>query len=758
VPATQAMPIAIEARQWLITGRVQGVGFRPFVYRIAVLHGVRGHVKNCSGQVEIFAEGSRVALDDFARALIDNPPPLARPHIASVTRCLPMDCDTFHIVPSDDKGAADVHVPPDFFCCDDCLDELNDPRDRRHRYPFINCTQCGPRYTLIERLPYDRPNTSMAGFALCAQCLAEYEDPANRRYHAEPVACPACGPSLSFRTSDGADICDSEQALAGAIAALRAGRIVAVKGIGGYHLLVDATSEPAVQRLRRRKARPHKPLAVMFPFRDGDAALRAAVALDATTEGALTDPMRPIVLAKRRPGARLAESIAPGLSEIGVMLPYSPLHHLLLTDFDAPLVATSGNVSGEPVLTDNAEAEARLADVADAFLHHDRPIVRPADDPVLRVIAGRARPIRLGRGVAPVEIALPFILPRPVLAVGGHLKNTLALAWAGRAVISPHIGDLSSPRSLRVFEQTIADLQALHRVTAEAVVCDAHPAYASTRWARASRLPVTTVFHHHAHASALAGEHPDVARWLTFTWDGVGFGEDGSLWGGEALLGWPGRWRRVASMRPFHLPGGERAGREPWRSAAALCWETGLRWARSNADLVFDAWKKRINSPRTSAVGRLFDGAAALIGLLDEASFEGQGPMWLEAIATDMPAQSLPLVRSGAGLWTTDWSPLIPLLLNTAMSPAERAGVFHMSLAQALLEQAKKVRDEHGTFAVGLTGGVFQNRLLTEAAIRRLQVNGFDVRIAERVPCNDAGLSFGQIVSFGQIMDAENRQ
>ena len=737
----------IEARTLLVTGRVQGVGFRPFVHRIALAHLIRGHVKNRSGQVEIVAEGATDALDRFTRALVQEAPPLAEPRIALVVRGSSSGCDGFRIMPSEADDAADIHLPPDYFCCDDCLAELNDPHDRRHRYPFINCTQCGPRYTLIEHLPYDRPNTSMRGFAMCAQCRAQYEDPGDRRYHAEPIACPACGPSLVFHAFDGTHITDSEGALAATIAALQAGRIVAVKGIGGYHLMVDAANEAAVQRLRQRKARPHKPLAVMFPRHDdGLAQLRAAVRLDPATEAALTSPMRPIVLVEKRPSARLAPALAPGLGEIGVMLPYSPLHHLLLADFAGPLVATSGNISGEPVLTDDSEAEKRLAAIADVFLHHDRPIVRPADDPVFRFIAGKARPIRIGRGVGPVEIALPHAVAKPMLAVGGHMKNTVALAWQDRVVISPHIGDLASPRSISVFEQTIIDLQALYCACAESIVCDAHPGYASTRWARASHLPIVSVFHHHAHASALAGEHPDVERWLVFAWDGVGLGEDGTLWGGEALLGAPGSWRRVGTLRPFNLPGGERAGREPWRSAAALCWEAGVPWTRAGAELAFEAWNKGINAPRTSAAGRLFDGAAALTGLLDQASFEGQGPMWLEAIATDAPALPLPLSRNAAGVWQTDWAPLLGALLDHETSPAERAGMFHASLAMAILEQAQNVRAARGAFTVGLSGGVFQNRRLTETAVALLRQDGFEVRLAERVPVNDAGLSFGQII------------
>jgi len=747
---------ALEARRWLLTGRVQGVGFRPFVYRLAAKHGLDGWVRNSLGEVEILAQGNPEALAAFGHSLLHDAPPLARPELKSCTAAEPLPERGFVIRASAATNPAAIHVPPDYFACNDCLRELNDPRDRRYRYPFINCTQCGPRYTLITRLPYDRANTSMAAFPLCPECRQEYENPADRRFHAEPVACPVCGPQLQFYSEDAGIVDDSQQALRACRAALAAGSIVAVKGIGGYHLMCDARNASAIVRLRTAKPRPHKPLAVMFPWqgRDGLDALRACARLTPGQEQLLRDPMRPIVLVSKHDQGALAEQIAPGLNEIGVFLPYSPLHHLLLADFAGPLVATSANLSGEPVLTDNAEVESRLARVAEAFLHHDRPIVRPADDPVWRVIAGRPQPLRLGRGSTPLELTLPFQLPQPTLAVGGHMKNTVALAWENRIVVSPHIGDLSSARSLHVFEQTIADLQELYGVEAGAIVCDAHPGYASTRWAQRAGLPVTSVLHHHAHAAAVAGEHAPLQCWLVFTWDGVGYGEDGTLWGGEALFGQPGDWRRVASMRPFHLPGGEKAGREPWRSAAALCWEAGVEWSDLPADsaLLFSAWQKRLNAPASSAVGRLFDAAAALTGLNLHSSFEGQGPMWLEAAAAGVTADSattaLPLARQD-GIWRSDWAPLLPVLMDPALPVSERAAHFHASLAQALVDQALRAREEHGDFTVGLAGGVFQNRVLTEQALARLTQAGFDARLSLRVPCNDAGISFGQIIEYG---------
>ncbi|TAM44010.1 MAG: carbamoyltransferase HypF [Gammaproteobacteria bacterium] len=744
----QPLP-AIAARRLTLAGRVQGVGFRPFVYRLAHRFGLTGWVKNATGRVEIHAEGPEAALHAFEQALITEAPALSQPRVLASAPAAAQAHTRFEVAPSS-AGKADIHVPPDFFACDDCVRELNDPKDRRHRYPFINCTQCGPRYTLIEHLPYDRPNTTMAGFTLCPECQREYENPLDRRFHAEPVACPVCGPQLSYREAQ-AEIHDTPKAQAACVAALRAGKIVAVKGIGGYHLMCDARSDSAVARLRAKKPRPHKPLAVMFPWRgaDGLDAVREVATPNDEQARLLRDPMRPIVLVPVRASNELSDQIAPGLKEVGCFLPYSPLHHLILDDFGGPLVATSGNISGEPVLTDNAEADARLGHVAEAFLHHDRPIARPADDPVYRVIAGTARPLRLGRGVAPLELVLPFKLAKPLLAVGGHMKNTVALAWGNRAVISPHIGDLDAPRSLSVFEQVIADLQQLYGVTARRVVCDVHPGYASTRFAKKLGLPLVSVLHHHAHASALAGEYPEIENWLVFTWDGVGFGEDGTLWGGEALFGKPGGWKRVASFRPFRLPGGEKAGREPWRSAAALCWEAGMEWrdCPENTTILRQAWDKRLNAPQTSAVGRLFDAAAAFTGLNYKSSFEGQGPMLLEAsVNGEAEPVVLPLATDNNGVLRADWAPLLPALMDTNRTPSARAAMFQASLAQSLVEQARTLRETHGEFTVGLSGGVFQNRVLTERALALLAAAGFDTRLGQRIPCNDAGISYGQII------------
>lgn len=742
-----------SARRIVVTGRVQGVGFRPFVFRLATRLGLAGTVRNDAGEVIVEVEGDVPALDGFAAALLAEAPPLARPVIGAVSNVAARGRAGFAIAPSSADARADIHLPPDLFCCPDCLAEMQDPGARRYRYPFTNCTQCGPRYTIVRTLPYDRPATSMAGFEMCAACRAEYENPADRRFHAQPLACPDCGPTLRLVAGEG-QVGEGEAALGGAVEALRAGKVVAVKGIGGYHLMCDAANDAAVARLRERKHRPDKPLAVMFPQAgpDGLDAVREAVTLNETEARTVAGPERSIVLARRRADCGLSRHLAPGLGELGVFLPYSPLHHLLLGDVGAQLVATSGNVSGEPVLTDPDAAERRLAGVADVFLHHERPIVRPADDTVVRVIGGAPRALRVGRGLAPVEIDLPFALERPLLAVGGHMKNTVALGWGTRAVVSPHIGDLDSPRALDVFAQVTADLADLYQVAPEAIACDAHPGYASTRWARDRGLPVVAVPHHLAHASALAAEHPAALRWVIAVWDAVGYGEDGTLWGGETFSGRPGAWTRVASLRPFRLTGGDRAGREPWRSAAALMWETGRDFAPQieGADLVRAAWAKGVNTATTSSAGRLFDAAACLVAGVNATSFEGQGPMMLEALATEaVEAIDLPVAADADGLLRIDWAPLLPVLCNAGRSAAHRASVFHASLAGALAAMLEEMAEREGADAAGLTGGVFQNRRLAESVTERLARRGIAAYLPARLPANDGGLSFGQLVEAG---------
>ncbi len=761
--APRAKRVANSSRQIILSGHVQGVGFRPFVYRLAKQYQLTGWVQNQLGQVAIEVNGDVETLDRFVEDLTQQAPALSHPQLYSQVEQPCKIYDNFNILESSTSSTPQIFVPPDYFTCDACRRELDDPVNRRYRYPFINCTQCGPRYTLIQTMPYDRVNTTMAKFTLCQACQKEYENPLDRRFHAEPIACPECGPKLTFHRPDQLTINYTAMAITMAVKALQQGEIVAVKGIGGYHLMCDAKNNDAVLRLRARKHRPDKPLAVMFPNKDSDGlqAVSRNVKLTDNMAKLLTSPMRPILLARKKPGYDLAQAIAPDLSEIGIFLPYSPLHHLLLNDFNGALVATSANLSGEPVLTQVEQVETRLQGIADAFVHHNRHIQRPADDPVFRFIDKQPQPIRPGRGCSPLEMILPRDLEKPVLAVGGHLKNTIALAWDNRVVVSPHIGEMNTPRSLDVFEQVIDDLQTLYNIKAETIICDAHPGYYTHRWAHQQKLPIQTVWHHFAHASALMGDHKNQQPTLMFTWDGVGLGVDGTLWGGETLIGIAGDWQRVASMQMFTLPGGDKIGREPWRSAAALCWQTGYLWKRGpelasgqltglqGKKVVHQAWKQRLNCTQSSAVGRIFDAAAALVLGIDKTSFEGQGPMQLEAIA-DGHAEitPMPMKIDKQDILRVDWSPLLPKLSDETVSKNERAAGFHFSMANNILEQAQHFRTKTGVSQIGLCGGVFQNKRLTELAVTMLRENGFDLLLSKQLPINDAGLSFGQIVEY----------
>jgi len=752
--------MSASAQRWRLGGRVQGVGFRPFVYRLAQSLELTGWVRNDSGAVEIHAEGPAERLRNFGAALLERAPSAAAARLIEVTAVALESASDFRIAPSTAGRDQQLAVPLERCPCEECLAELADPNARRHRYPFINCTQCGPRYTILRRLPYDRCNTTLDGFPLCAACAREFADPADRRFHAQPLACAACGPSVYWMdglaahgtATGGTTRQKGAAALTAAVQALRRGEIVALRGVGGYHLLCDAANQAAVLRLRSRKHRPAKPFALMVPAcgRDALDQARRLGCVSALQGDALRDASRPIVLVAVHAAAPLAAAVAPNLGEIGLMLPYSPLHHLLLEDFGAPVVATSGNAGGEPVLTAVDEAQRRLGPIADGFLHHDRPIARAAEDPVMREVAGAVRPLRLGRGTAPLEVTVASHFQVPTLAVGALSKGTVALGWAQRAIVSPHLGDYSTPRGRALLERTVGELQSLYGVRAERVVHDAHPGFASTRWAVQCGLPSTAVWHHHAHASAVAGEYSIAVPMLCFTWDGVGLGTDRCLWGGEALWGAPGRLRRVASFRPFRQPGGERAAREPWRSALALCWQTGTPWdegERRGGSLLRRAAESGLNAPTTTAVGRLFDAAAALAGVCHVSSYEGEAAMRLEALCTTpQGAVPLPLERDAAGLWRTDWAPLVAMLTDDLQPACVRSARFHASLAQALVDQAVAIRAETGVHCIGLAGGVFQNHRLTACAIGLLAERGFDVRVPCRLPLNDAAISFGQLM------------
>src|SRR5271166_2831798 len=740
----------------LVCGAVQGVGFRPFVHRRATALGLAGWVINSSLGVVIEAEGDPERIAALVRNIREGPP--ANSIVDSVETCVITARwdDGFEIRASDAAGASTAQVLPDFATCADCLAELFDPADRRYRYPFINCTHCGPRYSIIEDIPYDRARTSMRRFAMCPACRAEYDDPADRRFHAEPNACADCGPRIALWNASGTVLCQGNDALIAAAAALRAGSIIAVKGIGGFHLLVDARDETAVRRLRARKRREEKPFAVMFPSL---ADVAASCLVRPAEEGLLAAPARPIVLL-RRIGGPIAAGMAPGNPWLGALLPYTPLHHLLMRELGFPMVATSGNITDEPIVSDEREALQRLGGIADLFVVHDRPIVRPVDDSVARVVCGRELLLRRARGYAPASVMLKGVRSG-ILALGGHLKSTVALTHADSAVLSQHIGDLETVEARTAHTRAAKDLVQLHAEHPVLAVRDLHPDYASTRAAETSGLPVLAVQHHLAHVAACMAEHGIEPPVLGVAWDGTGYGPDGTIWGGEFLLVTAGGWSRFANLRPFRLPGGDRAIREPRRAALGLLYEAyGERafemselapisaFSPSELGVIRQMLVRGINTPLTSSAGRLFDAFAALVGLRQTCAYEGQAAIELEGVAGDGAhgrQYHLPMRGGDDAVLVVDWEPahgeaLADLLAGVPTGQISAA--FHDGLAIAIANVAVR----SGEQTVALTGGCFQNARLTESTVAALRAAGLDAIWHRRVPPNDGGLALGQAV------------
>lgn len=754
----------MDRRAITIRGIVQGVGFRPWIYGLASRMGLNGFVRNQSGDVLIEVEGEPRCLDRFLDELTAGPPPLAR--IDDVRwQALGLRGDPqFRIEPSEADRSGSIFIAPDVATCDDCLAELFDPADRRYRYPFLNCTNCGPRLTIIRGVPYDRPRTTMARFVLCPACRGEYEDPRNRRFHAQPTCCPSCGPRLQALDGRGRAV-ETDDPLAVAVEALRQGRIVAVKGLGGYHLACDAGNGPAVAELRRRKHRDEKPLAVMV------ADLRGARTLGevAPAEGALlVAPRRPIVLLRRRPGAAVADAVAPQNPSLGVMLPYTPLHHLLLRALDGvPLVMTSGNPADEPISYDDRDARGRLAGIADLFLTHDRPIHLRCDDSVTRLVAGAELPLRRSRGDAPQPLELPEACRRPTLALGGQLKVTFALGRGRHAFLSHHIGDLDHYEAYRAYGEAIDHYERLFAIRPEWLVHDLHPDYASTRYATqragADSIPRLAVQHHHAHVASGMAENGLDEPVLGVAFDGAGFGTDGAIWGGEFLAADYRSFRRAAHLRYVAMPGGEQAVREPWRMAAAYLADAGQEDTPLRGHIPAPALatlrrmiERRISSPLTSSVGRLFDAVAALAGLRRRVSYEGQAAMELEWRAAEVaPDGTYPFdlqeTQEGdppASTLVIDPRPLICEVAAEARrgrDPAVIGRRFHSTLVEIVAQVCARLRTETGLAAVVLSGGVFLNALLTREVVERLTHDGFRVYRHRRVPPGDGGLCLGQL-------------
>jgi hydrogenase maturation protein HypF len=700
-----------ERRRFRITGVVQGVGFRPFVYTLAHRHRLGGFVLNDGEGVAVEAEGQTDQLDLFSAALRDEAPPLARVDSVVAHAATPVG-DTEFVIEVSATAGGTAAVPADVATCDDCLRELFDPADRRFRYPFINCTQCGPRFTIVVGVPYDRPLTTMAGFPLCYACLREYEDPGDRRFHAEPIACQVCGPQLSVP-------------LAQAVEALQSGSIVAVKGLGGYHLACDAANEDAVARLRARKHREDKPFALMAT------APAELVELERAEDDLLRSRERPIVVARRRSDARVAPSVAPGTPWLGVMLPYTPLHHLLLEELGGALVMTSGNRSDEPIAYEDGEARERLDGIADLFLAHDRPIHRRCEDSVVRA----EFPIRRSRGYVPSGLPLPVAAHRPIVAAGPELKSTFCVARGAEAFISPHLGDLDSEPAYQAFRTDLElYLGMLGIQELEVIAYDLHPEYLATKWALEQDAELVGVQHHHAHAAACLAEHGELGPALALVFDGTGFGTDGTLWGGELLRCDLESFTRVAHLAPVPLPGGEAAIRQPWRTCASYLEQAGRpvpfeRWPVVSASL-------KVNAPLSSGMGRLFDAVAALLGVREEVTYEGQAAIELEQLAGGTSA--------GTYTWAFgDGAALVAAVHDDLVAGRPReeiAAAFHESVALGAAEACAGSPER----TVVLSGGTFQNLRLLAATRSRLEAFGFRVLSHHRVPPNDGGISFGQ--------------
>ena len=743
---------------------MQGVGFRPFVYRCATELGLGGWVENTSFGVRLEAEGDADAIAALRRAIETSPPPNAAVVSVEVAELEPRGEKAFVIGTSASQGARVAQILPDLATCPDCLRELFDPQDRRHLYPFINCTHCGPRYSIVEDVPYDRARTSMRHFPMCPACRAEYDDPSNRRFHAEPNACPICGPRLSLWDDGGAVLAQDHAALLEAAKAIRAGKIVAAKGIGGFHLIVDARNDEAVCRLRARKRRAEKPFGVMFPSL---AEAERECAVGPEERALLVSPACPIVLIRRKPGA-IAASVAPGNPRLGVLLPYAPLHHVLMHELGFAIVATSGNLSDEPIAIDEAEALVRLKGIADLFLVHDRPVVRPMDDSVARVVCGREQLLRRARGYAPAPILMDG-LASGILALGGHLKTTVAVTLEDGILLSQHLGNLDNVAAREAHGRAVDDMLKLRGLAPRLVVRDLHPDYATSRMAAEMGPPITGVQHHLAHVAACMAEHGISPPVLGVAWDGTGYGPDGTIWGGEFLLVTEKGWRRVAHLRGFSLPGGELAVREPRRAALGLLYEVFgdeafamdklapvATFSPAERKVIQTMLHDGVNAPRTSSIGRLFDGFAALAALRQITSYEGQTAAEFEWAADGVAAElpyDFPLIAGPAkdAPWIVDWKPALDGMLADRRSGAAVGAIsaaFHDGLAAALVAVARRI----GEPRVLLTGGCFQNARLSESSVAALRAAGHDPIWHRRVPPNDGGIALGQAAWAAWLM------
>jgi hydrogenase maturation protein HypF len=749
-----------ERAKIMVRGTVQGVGFRPFVYRLATEMALNGWVSNSSQGVQIEIEGERSKLDEFRLRLEKEKPPQAAIHSIECTLLDATGSKDFKIRVSDELGAKTACIPPDLAMCADCLREMLDPSNRRYLYPFTNCTNCGPRFSIINSLPYDRANTSMNRFAMCPECKAEYTNPRDRRFHAQPNACPKCGPRIALWDEAGNTVGKMEEALEQTVEALRAGRIVALKGLGGFQLMVDAENEDAVRRLRECKRREEKPFALMYPS-------LTAIKLDCKVSEAeaqlLLSSAAPIVLLERlqKNQSAIAASVAPRNPMLGAMLPYTPLHHLLMHALGSPVVATSGNRSNEPICIDEHEAVERLHGIADFFLVHNRPIVRHVDDSIARVMLGREQVLRRARGYAPMPIRLsPSTISHPpatIFAVGAQLKSAVALSVGSDVFLSQHIGDLETQEACEAFDKVSADLQRLYAARPKCVARDMHPDYYSFKYAEQMAATEISVQHHYAHVLSCMAENELDAPALGVAWDGTGLGTDGTIWGGEFLLVDESGFERVAHLRRFRLPGGDTAVREPRRSALGLLHEIFggdlladmlplQSFSASELTLLGQMLDRKINVPVTTSAGRLFDAVASMVGLQHRANFEGQAAMELEFVVQAGVDKSYPFELQKNGALVVDWEPMVFKILEDVRR-GERAAVISAKFHNTLAEMIVGVAHEVGMSRVALSGGCFQNKYLTERTVRRLRGEGFKPYWHQRVPTNDGGIALGQVIA-----------
>lgn len=740
-----------------IRGVVQGVGFRPFVYRLAKEIGLNGYVRNDTTGVLIEVEGEKDRLDKFLIGLETNKPPISRIYSLQYS-FLEEDAigeKGFDILESDEDGDIHVSILPDIATCDECLREINDPSDRRFYYPFTNCTNCGPRFTIVERLPYDRKNTSMKIFMMCPQCEDEYNKPDDRRFHAQPNACHECGPHISLYDMNRVSISGRSSAIEDTVRFLMMGMIVAVKGMGGFHLLCDAGNEDAVRRLRMRKLREEKPMAVMFPHIE---MIRDTAYLNRLEERAITSIERPIVIVKKREGGCLCESVSPNNSTVGAFLPYTPLHHLILKGFGRPLIATSANMTDEPIVKDDEDAFNRLSGIADFILTHNRQIVRRCDDSVVKIMAERQVLIRRSRGFSPLPVIIPFKLNMPILAVGAYMNNTIAVGIDNKVYLSQHIGDLDTPLAMGFFEETIDDMLKIFDIKPAVVVSDLHPGYYSTRYGeRLFPQRLIKVQHHYSHILSCMVENgiSGNEEVIGFAFDGTGYGIDKSIWGGEVMIVSYKGFKRLYHLKSYRLPGGEKAIKEPFRTALSLLYETYgddipdlLPFKKEVLSFIIQMLKKGVNSPLTTSMGRLFDGVASIIGLRHMASYHAQSAIELEQIALKSNTEDVyPFDIVDEDI---DWMRMIRCIVEDIQSGMDItiiAKKFHNTIADIIINISERVYKQIGIRKVALSGGVFQNTILTELAYYRLKEKGFIPLIHQAVPPNDGGISVGQVIA-----------